>query len=68
MLRQRSRLWDRLRHRRAAGWLALALLYVVAAVLNVLLALDIGRWWPMPLVVALAGAAGACVVAALRRP
>lgn len=68
MLRQRSRLFGGGPLSRAGfGWLALALLYVVAAALNVLLAVDSDQWWPVLLAAPLGVAAGACVVAALRR-
>jgi len=50
----------------ATGWLALSVLYFVAVVLNVLLALTTGRLWPLVLAAVLGGATGACVSAARR--
>lgn len=65
MLRRRPRrtapTW--LRHP-ATGWLLLAALYVVATVLNVLLAFSMAVLWPVLLAVLLAMLAGACVAAA----
>lgn len=50
----------------ATGWLTLALLYFVAMVLNVLLAVSTGRFWPLLLAAVLGGASGACASAAAR--
>lgn len=50
----------------ATGWLTLSVLYLAAAVLNVLLAVSVGRFWPLFLAVVLCGASGACVSAAVR--
>ncbi|HET9138852.1 hypothetical protein [Actinophytocola sp.] len=51
----------------ATGWLVLAGLYLVAAVLTVLLAVTMVAWWPLVLVAASVVAAARCVVAALDR-
>jgi hypothetical protein len=58
--------WGRFWHP-ATGWLVLAGLYLVAAVLTVLLAVSMASWWPLVLVVAFVVAAARCVVAALDR-
>jgi hypothetical protein len=58
--------WGRLWHP-ATGWLVLAGLYLVAAVLTVLLAVSMVSWWPLVLVGASLVAAARCVVAALDR-
>lgn len=51
----------------ATGWYLLAALYLIAAVLTVLLAVAMGTWWPLVLVLVSVVAAARCVVAALDR-
>lgn len=50
----------------ALGWLALAALYLAAAVLNLLLAISTAHMWPLVLAVTLMVIAGLCVAAAAR--
>lgn len=51
--------------RARAGWLAVGLLYVVAAVLALLLAVRMAAWSPLLITVAAAVAAAQCVLTAL---
>lgn len=51
----------------AIGWLALAVLYLAAAGLNLLLAVSTSRMWPIVLAALLIAVAGLCVTAAARR-
>jgi len=57
--------WGR-RRDPALAWLVLAVLYVVAAVLNVLLMISMAVLWPLALAAAFAVVAGACLVGAAR--
>lgn len=63
MLRQRS---HRVARSRVAGWLVLSVLYLVAVVLNVLLALGTRQVWPFGLAGLLGAASAGCAVAAVR--
>jgi hypothetical protein len=49
-----------------AGWMLVAMLYLTAAVLSVLLALSMNVWWPLALVAGSLVGGCACVTAALR--
>lgn len=53
--------------RPAAGPLVLATLYLVATVVNVLLALSMSAWWPALVAAVLATVTVACAAAAFRR-
>lgn len=66
MLRQRSRRVARVLRSRVVGWGALSVLYLVAVVLNVLLALDTGRSWPLVLAGVLGAASAGCALVAVR--
>jgi hypothetical protein len=50
----------------ATGWAVLSVLYLVAVVLNVLLAIATARLWPLLLAAMLSGAFGGCAKAAVR--
>ncbi|HEX2133107.1 MAG TPA: hypothetical protein VHH15_16290 [Actinophytocola sp.] len=50
----------------ATGWVALAVLYLAAVVLNVLLAASTEEFWPLALAVVLGAGSVACATAAAR--
>jgi fatty acid desaturase len=50
----------------ALAWVVLAVLYVIAAVLNVLLMISMAVLWPLGLAAVFAVVAGACLVSATR--
>jgi hypothetical protein len=50
-----------------AGLLCLAVLYLTAAVVTVLLAFSMAAWWPAVVAAALAGVSVTCATAAWRR-
>ena len=67
MLRRRPRRTaPRVRHP-AAGLLFLALLYLAATVVNVLLALTMNAWWPAVFATMLGCVTALCATAAWRR-